>query len=120
MSTLTTTAREDLRQFAAQLRAHGLRVFWLESFSGMQIKVYSEALDSFADVYLRTPQHIWVYGSDRRPSKENGTGLCVVESYRLHPAHVLEALQVSTTHPDRTTLANWEKRSTCPNWTEIL
>ena len=120
MPTLTDTAREDLRLFALQLRAHGLRVFWLNSFSGMQIKVYSEALDSFADVYLRTPQHIWVYGSDRRPSRENGTGLCVVESYRLHPAHVLEALQISRYHEDRTTMQDFEKRLTCPNWTEIV
>lgn len=120
MSTLTDTARAELRQFASQLRAHGLRVFWLESFSGMQIKAYSESLDSFADVYLRRPQHIWVYGSDRRPSKENGTGLCVVESHRLHPAHVLEALQISRTHPDRTTMKDFETRSNCPNWAEIL
>lgn len=120
MPTLTDTARENLRRFSLQLRAHGLRVYWLESFSGMQIKVYSEALDSFADVYLRTPQHVWVYGSDRRPSKENGTGLCVVESHRLHPAHVLEALQISRTHTDRTTMKDWENRSANPNWTEIL
>lgn len=120
MSTLTDTAREELRQFSLQLRAHGLRVFWLESFSGMQIKVYSEALDAFANVDLRTPQHIWGYSTDRRPSKENGTGLCTMESYRLHPAHVLEALQISRTHDDRTTMKDFEKRSTCPNWTEIL
>ena len=120
MSTLTTTAREDLRQFAFQLRSHGLRVFWLTSLSGMQIKVYSESLDSFADVYLRTPQHIWVYATDRRPSRENGTGLCTMESYRLHPAHVLEALQISRTHEDRTTMADFEKRSLFPNWVEMF
>lgn len=120
MSTLITIAREELRQFARQLRAHGLRVFWLTSLSGMQIKVYSETLDSFANVSLRALSHEWVYSSDRRPSRDNGTGLCVVESYRLHPAHVLEALQISRTHDDRTTMKDWERRSANPNWTEIL
>lgn len=120
MATLTDTAREDLRKFAAQLRSHGLRVFWLNSVSGMQIKVYSPALDAFANVDLRTPQHVWGYSTDRRPSRENGTGLCTMESYRLHPAHVLEALQISRTHTDRTTMTDWERRSANPNWTEIL
>ena len=120
MSTLTERAREELMQFAYQLGAHGLRVFWLSSISGMQIKVYSPSLDSFANVDLRTPQHVWGYSTDRQPSKENGTGLCTMESYRLHPAHILEALQISRTHPDRTTMKDFEARSNCPNWTEIL
>ena len=116
---LTQDCIDELRKFSAQLVAHGLRVYWLNSNAGAQIKVYSTSLDSFANVYLRRPQHIWVYSTDRRPSRENGTGLCVIESHRLHPAHVLEALKISTCHPDRTTAADWERRGQIPSWIEI-
>ena len=112
------TPQHILSVFCYQLRHGGFRVFSLDS--GLSIKVYSKTLDSFANVTWKTPDKLWAFSTDRKPSAENGTGLCTRESFALHPAHVLEAVHISRYHPDRTTMQDFETRSTCPNWTEIL
>ena len=102
---LAAQCESELRRLAEQLKAAGLRVYWFKG--GEQIKVYSVTLDAFADVWLRKPNHCWMYAMDIVPTRDRYRGFITMESHRLHIAHVLGALSLAGADPQRRTNAMW-------------
>lgn len=102
---LAAQMEAELRRLAEQLKAAGLRVYWFKG--GEQIKVYSTNLDAFADVWLRKPNHCWMYAMDIVPTEQRYHGFVTMESHRLHIAHVLEALKLAGADPQKRTNAIW-------------
>lgn len=102
---LTEQMQAELRRLAGQLKSAGLRVYWFKG--GEQIKVYSVTLDAFADVWLRTPNHCWMYAMDIVPTPQRNHGFVTMESPRLHIAHVLEALKLAGADPQKRTNEIW-------------
>lgn len=95
----------ELERLAGQLKTAGLRVYRYKG--GSQLKVYSVTLDAFADVWLRKPNHCWMYAMDIVPTAQRYHGFVTMESARLHIAHVLEALKLAGADPQKRTNAVW-------------
>lgn len=113
---LTKQAGEKLREFARVFARAHFRVYWHRGGgAGYQIRVYSDVTDTFADVWLRIPNHAWLYASVRQGS---ASGLIVVESADLHAAHVMQALHTSKAHPDRLNATSW-KREPKDSWERV-
>lgn len=104
--TLTAQMEAELRRLAEQLKAAGLRVYWFKD--GQQIKVYSVTLDAFADVWLRKPNHCWIYAMDIVPTWDRYRGFITMESAQLHIAHVLGALSLAGADPQRRKMSHWK------------